>query len=903
MSFVRTLRKNILREFKSSFPRFISLTILLALGTFVLIGLKITGGDMRATGNQYFRQHKMADAQVTSPIGFNQADKKYLSQMKHVKQIEYSIYQDALVADSRQTIRLNQKTSRLSIYRVVQGRLPRKANEIALSKYEQGHYHLGQQLELVNNQGKSRVTGLKYQHYKIVGFVTSSDYLQKDNLGTSKAGKGQINTFGVLTKAGFSKQAPNVAKLSFNNLHGQSYTRSYEKKLNQYVDQDAVGLAQRADKRQAELKQTKQSQLQKAQQSLAQKAAILKQKQTELSQVKAQLDLSEQQVSQTAQLQAKQEQWQQNSAKLKRAQQKLARAKQKLVQKKQQLKQMSGITYQLQARNDYNQGYNQFGEAAARVDVLSNTFPVIFFAVAILVTLTTMTRMAEEKRTDIGLLRALGYTKFDALKLFLTYGTSAAVIGTVIGGYFGTWLLPDKIYAAYSANLAVPSLQTPPSWLWIGVSLLCALLCTVEPALYVVWKSLQEQPANLLTEKSPKAGTKVLLERLPFIWKKLSFNQKVTMRNLFRYKSRMFMTVVGIFGCTALLITGFGMRDSINGIVDNQYQRITHYDVIGVYNQNASQSEKEAYFRKVTDLKGVAKQARAYFEAVTVRPQGLINNQQVSLIVPRQPRSFDNFISLRDVNDQQRLSLPKNGAVITAKLAKLGHYQVGDRLSLTDSSGRKRTVRISGIAEMYAGHDLLLSGSYYRKVFGKKIAYNAQILNLKDRSAANIDRVSRQLNSQKAAVTAVQSNQAKMAINTVLDGLNNIVWIIVLASSALSFVVLFTLTNINVSERTRELATLRVLGFYQRETVLYIYRETAILTVLGIIVGFGGGYYLHHFIMETLPPNNALADMTLHWTNLGLSTALTLLFSVIVMIIMVRKIRRIDMLGALNSAD
>lgn len=937
----KILRKNIFREFRGSFPRFISIAVLLALGAFVLIGLKITGTDMRATGNQYFRQHKMADAQVTSAVGFNNSDRKYIERMKHVKQAEYSIYRDALTADSQKTIRLSEKTAKLSVYKAVQGRLPHKSNEIALSKYEKNNYKIGQQISLVDNQGKKQIAGLRYHKYKIVGFVTSSDYLQKDNLGVSNAGKGQIDTFGVLTKLGFSEQTPNVAKISYDNLRGQSYSDQFEKRLNKNVDQATPILAKRADKRQSEIKKQKRTKIKNARTVLGQQKTSLFEQQTQLDQKKKQLELaavgvkdSQQQLAdfqdqlqkmpagsqkdaqnqqlqmqqqqaavQIAQLKEGQEQWQRSSQALRSSQKRLAKTEDKLNQQDKQVNKMTGLTYQLQARSDYNQGYNQFGEAAKRIDVLSNTFPLIFFAVAILVTLTTMSRMAEEKRTDIGVLRALGYTKLDSMKLFLIYGTSAAVLGTAVGSYFGTWLLPERIYAAYAANLAVPKLQTPPSWLWIGISLVFSLMCTVVPSVYVAWNSLKEQPAYLLVEKPPRAGSKVLLEKVPFIWKKMSFDQKVTIRNLFRYKSRMFMTIIGIFGCTALLITGFGMRDSINGIIDNQYQKITHYDVVGIYDPNASQTEKDNYQKQVNDIKSVKKQDNIYYGSVTTRPQGTISNQQISMMVPQHEQSFDDFLTLRDFSDHKKLKLQGHGAVITEKLAKLGHYQVGDHLDLTDSSGRSHRIKISGISEMYVGHDVILDSSYYHKVFGKQVVYNAKILDLKDRSANNIDQVSRKLNSQTAAVTAVQSNQAKMAINTILHGLNNIVWIIVIASSALSFVVLFTLTNINVSERTRELATLRVLGFYQRETVMYIYRETAILTFLGILVGFSGGYYLHHFIMETLPPNNALADMTLRWSNLGLSAGLTLLFSLIVMLIMVQKIRKINMLGALNSAD
>ncbi len=937
----KILRKNIWQEFKFSFARFISISILLALGTFVLIGLKVTGNDMRATGNTYFHEHQMADAQVTSQVGFNRSDRHYLTNMSHVKQAEFSQYKDAVLSGSNKTVRLNEKTTDLSLYKPVKGRLPHNSHEIALSKYESSNYKLGQHISLVNNHGHQNVSGLKHTKYKVVGFVTSSDYLRKRNLGTSNAGKGQIDTFAVLTRKAFSQQLPNVAKISYNNLKGAGYSNKFENQLNRNVNHAQAGLTKQAERRQEKLQQQaldkvqdQTDKLQSQQASFDRKQDQLKQAKTQINEASSQLSKAQQALTakqtQTAQLpmgpqktaaqqqlqkqqqqlqaeqvkiNTQQQQYQQNSHQLQTQGQKIKQAQEKIASKKSEIKNQSKLTYQLQTRKDYNQGYNQFGEAAKRIDVLSNTFPLIFFAVAILVTLTTMSRMAEEKRIDIGTLRALGYTKFDALKMFLVYGSSAAILGAAIGSFFGTWLLPQRIYAAYAANLAVPALKTPPSGLWIGVSLAFALICTVIPAIYVVWNSLQEEPAKLMTEKPPRSGAKVLLEKVPFIWQKLSFDHKVTIRNLFRYKSRMFMTIIGIFGCTSLLITGFGLRDSLNGIVDNQYQKIVHYDVIGVFDPQATQSQKTSYKNKVSNMDEVKKQGTIYYESVTAKPKDAANNQQVSLIVPQAPTKFGDFMTLRNPTSHKKIQLQDNGAVITEKLARLGGYQAGDHLALKDNAGKKHRVKVSGISQLYVGHDVVMNSAYYHKVFGQPVKYNAKILNLHDRSAASIDRVSGQLNSQQAAVTAVQSNQAKDTVNTILNGLNNIVLIIVLASSVLSFVVLFTLTNINVSERIRELATLRVLGFYRHETVMYVYRETMILTILGILAGFGGGYYLHHFIMETLPPENALADMNLLWTNFTLSTVITLFFSLIVMLIMARKINKIDMQGALKSVD
>ena len=938
---MKMLRKTILHEFKSSLPRFISIAILLALGAFVLIGLKVTGSDMRQTGNDYFKEHKMADAQVTSPVGFNKDDKDYINHMKHVKKTEYSVYKDAVVSNSKKTMRLNEKTSKLSIFKAEEGRLPKKDNEIALSSQDKGKYKIGQYINLENSKGKKEIDGLKNHKYKIVGFVTSSDFMQKHDLGMTNVGKGQIDTFAVLDKSGFSDTTPNVAKIAYDNLKGASYSDKFEKQLQKDVDQNIPGLTKWADKRDSEIKDDKKAQikdgrekLEKQKSSVDSKEQSLKQSKEQLDGNKAQLDQAKQQVAdakkqvdqlpagaqkdqmaqqqqaqqkqvdeQAKEFKSKQDEWQKNSDDLKDAKEKIASKESELDSQEQKIQSMGNLEYQLQSRSDYNQGYNQFGESAKRIDVLSNTFPIIFFAVAILVTFTTMSRMAEEKRTTMGVLRALGYTKFDAMRLFLIYGTSAALLGTALGSFFGTGLLPRRIYQAYAANLAVPPIQTPPSWLWIIISLVFALLCTVVPAVYIAWQSLKENPKYLLIAKPPKAGSKVLLERVPFIWNRLSFNYKVTVRNLFRYKARMFMTIFGILGCTALLITGFGMKDSLNGIIDNQYKKIIHYDIIGVYNPDASQKEKDDYDKAVNDIDGVKKKDNVYFESVTAKPKGVIDNQQITMMVPEHKDTFNDFVTLRNIDNGHKMKLKDDGVAITQKLAKLGHYKVGDHMNIQDKAGRKHKVRIAQITQMYAGHDVIMDSSYYQKAFDKKVKYNGKIINLKDRSDKNINKVSRDLNSQDAAMTAVQSNQSKTAINTILDGLDNIVLIIVLASSALSFVVLFTLTNINVSERTRELATLRVLGFYKRETVMYIYRETIILTIIGILVGFLGGYYLHQFIMSTLPPNNAMADMTLYWTNFAISTGLTLLFSFIVMLIMARKISKIDMLGALNSVD
>lgn len=363
---------------------------------------------------------------------------------------------------------------------------------------------------------------------------------------------------------------------------------------------------------------------------------------------------------QEAQLKTKQRQLQQSQSKLSYATRRLSAGQSQLNTSRSKITALQDITYQIQSRNDYNAGYNQFGEDAKRIDVLSNTFPIIFFAVAIMVSLITMSRMATEKREVIGVLRALGYTRFDTMKVFLVYGIFVGVLGSTLGAFLGTSLLPRKIFSAYAANFTIPNFQTPPSPFWISISIILSLICTLIPAILATVIMLKDQPAVLMLPKPPKAGSKVFLERFPFIWHHLSFNYKVTIRNLARYKSRMIMTILGVLGCTALLITGFGIRDSLNGIVDTQYKDIIHYDIIGVYNPVSSDQAIANYKRKVDHLADMKQHASIYYETVTSRPQGTSSNQSISMMVPKSTNNFHDFVNLRNPDTKKALHLSTN---------------------------------------------------------------------------------------------------------------------------------------------------------------------------------------------------------------------------------------------------
>lgn len=838
----RDLNKNIFREFRFSMARFLSIVILLGLGIFVLIGLKSTGADMRKTANTYYQEHHMADAQVKTNLAFTKNDQKYIKNLAHVKKVEFVNQQDALL--NQKSIRIQSLTNQVSTSKVISGRLPQNDHEIALNTTDKSKYHLQQTITLKNNQNGTQINNLKSNKFKIVGFVSSSDYLMKDNLATTNIGNGQIDTFGVVAKTAFVKSKPTVAKITYDNIKGASYSKAYDNTVQKNVNHAQTGLKKRAQIRFNDILVAKKTQLNLAQQAGLPIEAVQKQ------------------------------------------QQKIA--------------QIPKITYQIQSRNDYNDGYYTYGENAQRIDMLSNTFPIIFFAVALLVCLTTMSRMAEQKRQESGTMLALGYTKFDTLKVYLYYGLSAAILGTLIGSVLGSGFLPKRIYVAYTANFVIPDFETTINWQWIVISAILALTFTLLPALLAANKYLQQMPVTLMTPKAPKAGSKILLERSHLIWNHLSFNYKVTFRNVFRYKAKMLMTILGVMGCTALLITGFGLRDSLGSIISTQYSKITHYDIIGVYNPSSKQAV--GYQNKVKGISGLKTYTQANYNTVSVQVSDN-DSQTVSLITPKSPKNFKKSVSLINVKNDKPIEMNNKGVVVTKKLAKLLNAQVGDKITVKLSDSQTYHVKIAQITQMYVGHAIYMTPSYYQTVFGQKAVDNAYFVNLKNRSNANLDRVARSLTKQSASVTVVRSNNVKQIINNVLKGLNNLVLIIIICSSMLAFVVLYTLTNINVSERIRELSTIKVLGFYPLEVVMYIYRETLMLTIAGILGGYVGGFYLHHYVMQTLPPENAMAKLDLLWSNFAISGVLTVVFSLIVMWLMAKKINKVDMLEALKSVD
>lgn len=583
------------------------------------------------------------------------------------------------------------------------------------------------------------------------------------------------------------------------------------------------------------------------------------------------------------------------------AQEDLEEAREELEQAEEDLANMTRPDYQLADRSD-NSSYAEYEDNADRLSVIAAVFPIFFFLIAIFISFTTMTRMVDEEREYIGIMKALGYENRHILIKFITYSVLATTVGALLGLVVGYTLLPQLIFFAYSAMYNLPEIHLQQYTLYTVIALVASYISTVGASWLAVKNSLRSNAARLLEPKAPKSGTHIWLEKIPAIWEKLSFNYKITFRNVFRYKSRMFMTIFGIAGSTGLILTGFGVSDSITTIPDTQYGEINQFQAYVAMNTNAEESEFDQYLDTVQNSNRIDDTLLINQESVTIEQDG-VNTQEASLFVPNEPERIDDFVTLSAYESDEVYELDDSGAYITQKLADLFDVSVGDEMPVTSPEDEEWTVDIAGVVENYVGHTIYMSPTYFQDISGaENINPTVQVLKY-DTEAIDEEDLGRTLLDEDAVVGVTYVSDVYDSFAETLNSLDLITQILVVAAAALAFIVLYNLTNINVSERERELSTIKVLGFHNLEVTTYIYRENIILTILGIFFGYLFGAGLQRFIMTTMEVDQLVFGKVIHLSSYIYSTILTLLFSVIVMIVIHYQLKRIDMVEALKAND
>ena len=548
-----------------------------------------------------------------------------------------------------------------------------------------------------------------------------------------------------------------------------------------------------------------------------------------------------------------------------------------------------------------SEGFFNMKTTAEGISAVANLFPIVLYAVAALVTVTTMTRFVNEERINAGVLKALGYETKDVMKKFAVYGFTAGVSGTVLGILLGTYGLPSALGATLMKDTVLPSIQLNFHPVIAVIAILCSLICSVVPPLWIAHRELHEQAAALLLPKAPVAGSKILLERIPFIWNRLSFTHKVTARNIFRYKQRMLMTIFGVAGSVALLFAGRGILGSLDGIADRQFKEIITYDAIVSKDTVLTASEEQALHNYLSSS-SVTSYSDVYSESVTREVPGVDDEQSVTVLVGKEA-SISPYLHLNDAKSKKAVTLPAEGVLISEKLAKLLNVKVGDTFTLPNKDGVDVTLTVGGVVEMYAGHFVVMTPEVYAKAYGVVPQDNAIFVQFKDKDAASVQKAAADLMALGGVKAVVQNTSMVSRIDTIVSSLSRVMMILTAVSILLAVVILYNLTNINVAERIRELSTIKVLGFLNKEVTMYIYRETILLSVIGMGVGILFGRVLHRVIIETVAPGFVMFNPAVGWLVYVLPCVIVIVILVALGYMVNHLLQRIDMLEALKSVD
>lgn len=549
-------------------------------------------------------------------------------------------------------------------------------------------------------------------------------------------------------------------------------------------------------------------------------------------------------------------------------------------------------------------GLSEYGENAERMQSIATIFPVFFVLLALLISLTTMSRMVSEGRTQIGTMKSLGYSNTLIGVKYYMYAFVATIAGSIGGLWLGFWLFPTIVMEAYTAMYRMIPAQTR-FYGWISlISVIGALLATGLATHLSLRSLLQKNAATLLRPKAPKVGQRNILERIPALWNRLSFTQKVSARNLFRYKGRMIMTIIGVGGGVALLLAGFGLADSISDIGDRQFNQVYNYDALVQVDTDESAEHIESLEETLLEQSLVRDVARVKQKNITIEATKQYDG---TVLVPENVEEFDQFIHLYDADDRETIyQLDDEQVIISEKLSELTAVEVGDELTVLDNQDEPQTVIIGGIVEHYVDHYLYMSPILYEQTFGEAPDFDARFVQYNsDASGPEADEESfrQQIAEEPAALAIILQSDIFDLIETSLGSLEIVTMVLIVSAGALAFIVLYNLTNINVSERVRELSTIKVLGFFDKEVTTYVYRETLTLTIMGIIVGMGTGIILNRFILDTAELDFLMFVREIHGSSYLYATLLMLGFSMIVMTVMHFKLKHIDMLEALKTKD
>ena len=585
----------------------------------------------------------------------------------------------------------------------------------------------------------------------------------------------------------------------------------------------------------------------------------------------------------------------------KEADDKIAEAQQKIEDAQKEVDDIETPEWIISDRNDLPE-YSDFGDNAERLKNIGKVFPMIFFLVAALISLTTMTRMVEEQRTQIGTMKALGYGKASIASKYLSYAFLATVGGSIAGVLFGEKVLPFIIIQAYGImywNIG-DHMQLDYELQYALIASGAAVICTMGATLFSCAKTLAETPASLMRPPAPKEGKRILIERISFIWKHLSFSWKSSMRNLFRYKKRLFMTIFGIAGSMGLMLVGFGLYDSIMDIAILQYDQIQHYDAMVINDEDATDSQEKDLLKFLDGNSEIDHYTRVQLTKMTApKEKGSVS---IYVYVPENTENFKEDVTLRDRKSHEQYELTDDGAVICEKTASLIGVKTGDEITL-EKDNRKYKVKITAVTENYMGHYVYMTPPCYEKTFGEKPEYSSTVYTMKEDAESDLETLGNAILKYPAALSISYTSSTAGQVERMLGSLGAVIWVLIISAGMLAFVVLYNLNNINITERQRELATLKVLGFYDGEVSQYVFRENILLSFIGILAGAVFGILLHRYVITTVEVDAVMFGRNIKPISFVYSGIITFGFSMFVNMVMHFKLKKINMVESLKSVE
>lgn len=865
----KTYFKNLFRDIKKSISRFLSIVVIIAVGVAFYVGVRATSPDMKMSADNYFEKINFMDFKIVSTLGLTEDDLAEIRSVKGVSRAEGSYSLDAVTekGDSQMVLNINSIPEKDGINDIVitSGRRAESPDEAVVEEKfaKENSLKLNDILSIKSGGDKDLGESLKNTEFKIVGTAKSPLYISAQR---------QLSSVGNGTVRGFVYIVPEVFK-------SEVYTQVYAKAESAKSD---VSLLESEEYSsyiggiEKELEILGESRSETRYNEIVDEAdAQIKEAEERLDQARAYAEIGSEEAA----------------AEVKRGEEEIAKSREAIDEIKKPEWYLLGRAQNL--------GYETYRQDSDRIDNIGKVFPLIFFLVAALVSLTTMTRMVQENRTEIGTFKALGYSTESIVAHYFIYSLLASLTGSILGVAIGFRLFPPLIMNAYGSLYQIPEMLTPFNMGFALQASLIAVLSTCIAVIAATLDELKEVPASLMRPKPPKSGKKILLERVSFIWKRLKFTRKVTARNIFRYKQRLFMTVIGIAACTGLMITGFGLKDGIIGATEVQFNEIYKYDMTGSLKKDIDREEKDKMKLKELEDKNIESIMYADIRNGEVEtPKS--RSEDVFVVVPEDKQALSDYIKL--YLEDEGLKLDDKGVVITEKLSRLIDKTAGDSIEIV-MEDKAIEVKISAITEQYVQHYIYMSPDYYAEVSGEDPRYNSFYGLLKDSSDKAEENTLNKLKSIGDVNSVSFKSNAKVDYDQSMDSIDSVVMILIASAGVLAFVVIYNLTNINISERRRELATIKLLGFYNKELAAYIYRENMILTVLGSLAGILVGMFLNRFVLSTAETNIIKFLGEISPVHILYSVLLTILFSAVVNIAMYRRFDSIDMIESLKSAE